>query len=379
MMPLVQGVRWLICALFFLVQPVQAESRAVASGSQSGAESSDAGLPPRRLSDRAELERIIEMYMAGDYEQCSAQLNSFLDFDKGGSFQDVRVIEKARLYYSTCTLMLGDRQRARSSLLVALQENPLMPSPDSLTFPPPLVSLFLEVRDEVQQLISEREREQVAQLRRENEAARRAAEARLLRERALEELATEERVVAKNSRYLAAVPLGVGQFQNGRKSLGAVFLVSEGLLAATALTSGIALNVLTTRARNQGCTTRGCVSRYNNQKDSAHLTLTWSTWGLIGVAALGIAEAQWHFRPERQLDVRKRELPENLQKKTDAPHSSDARSAGDSSDARSAGADAQAWGSGSDDLSARRDRKNKYWPLVAVTQAGAMVGLAGKF
>src|SRR5690606_17697043 len=156
-------------------------------------------------------------------------------------FEDRGIIEKGPLYFASCALLDGHRTKSRRALRAALEENPLMPSPDSLTFPPPVVSLFLEVRDEVQQLIAEREKEQLLQLRRENELARRRAEQREYRERLLEKLAREESVVRQSSRPLATVPFGVGQFQNGHEEVGALFLVSETLLLGTAVPSGIIL------------------------------------------------------------------------------------------------------------------------------------------
>ncbi len=266
----------------------------------------------RRLSDRAELDRVIELYMAGNYEECSSTLESRLSGPEGDQFRDPDVIERGRLYQATCALLLGRQEEARESLSLALQNNPLMQSPDSLTFPPPLVSLFLEVRDEMQQLIAEREREQVAQLRKENERARRKAQERLRREQELEKLAQEERVVAKNSRFIAAIPFGAGQFQNNDVALGAAFLASEAALSVTALTSGIILRVLVAQERKLGCSNELCSQAYNRQTSAAHTTLTVSTWGLLGVAVLGIAEAQWSFEKERDLGVRPRPLPKHL-------------------------------------------------------------------
>lgn len=85
-------------------------------------------------------------------------------------------------------------------------------------------------------------------LRRENELARRRAEQREYREQQLEKLAREESLVASNSRYIATIPFGVGQFQNGDEAVGALFLVSETLLLATATTSGLILEHLTSEA-----------------------------------------------------------------------------------------------------------------------------------
>lgn len=261
------------------------------------------------LSDRAELDRIIELYMSGDYQTCSSELSRLLDPESERKFEDRVIIEKGRLYFASCALLDGHRTKSRRALRAALEENPLMPSPDSLTFPPPVVSLFLEVRDEVQQLIAEREKEQLLQLRRENELARRRAEQREYRERLLEKLAREESIVRKNSRPLATVPFGVGQFQNGHEEVGALFLVSETLLLGTAVTSGIILADLTSKAA-QGIVTDQ--ERYNNQKHTAYRTLTWSSWAFVGVAALGILDAHLRFEPERRLSSRPRQLPPEI-------------------------------------------------------------------
>lgn len=260
-----------------------------------------------RLSDRAELEQIIELYMAGQYADCSSQLADFLNPKGKSPFKETRVIEQGRLYYASCTLLQGRRDVARRALRSALEENPLMHSPDSLTFPPPVVSLFLEVRDEVQQLITESEKEQVVRLRRENELARRRAEQREYREREFEKLARKEFVVAKNSRYLAAIPFGVGQFQNGNNVLGGAFLAGESLLLVTAVSSGLILADLTSKVA-VGIE----VEPYNRRTRTAYDTLTWSSWALLGTAALGILEAQLSFKPERRLEERKRTLPREL-------------------------------------------------------------------
>lgn len=269
-----------------------------------------------RLSDRAELEQIIELYMAGQYADCSDQLADFLNPKGKAPFKDTRAIEQGRLYYASCTLLQGKRDVARRALRSALEENPLMHSPDSLTFPPPVVSLFLEVRDEVQQLITESEKEQVVRLRRENELARRRAEQRAYREREFEKLARKELVVAKNSRYLAAIPFGVGQFQNGNNVLGGALLAGESLLLVTAVSSGLILADLTSKVA-VGIE----VEPYNRRTRTAYDTLTWSSWALLGTAALGILEAQLSFKPERKLGERKRKLPPELETEPEPPRS----------------------------------------------------------
>ncbi len=266
--------------------------------------------PPTRLrlSDGAELDRIIELYMAGDYQRCSGELSGFLSPSNLDRFTDPNVIERGRLYYSTCSLLLGDRESARQGLRAALEENPLMPSPDSLTFPPPLISLFLEVRDEVQQLIADREREQVLRLRRENEIARRKAEERRSREEQLEELASHETVIKKNSRFIASLPFGAGQFQNQNPALGSVFLVGQSAAVISAITA-LSIRLAIENRKERQAPER---EAYNRQTLAAYQTMKWSVYTGLGLYALSVLEAQLSFKAEIKIQSRKRALPPEL-------------------------------------------------------------------
>lgn len=280
-----------------------------------------------RLSDSAELDRIIELYMAGEYETCTNELSAFLDPSSDDAFDDSAIIERGRLYYASCALLSGRRERARATLREALEANPLMPSPDSLTFPPPLVSLFLEVRDEVQQLISAREEEQLAELRRKNREAETKARQRLRREAELVELAQEEAVIARNSRIVASLPFGAGQYQNGNKNLGHFFLVSEIVLVAGFATSAIVLSDLAAQraASIDGSGPRLAPADFAQKRDAAFTVAAASSWLLLGVASAGILEAHLSFKKERRLENRRRPLPAHLRPEESVATDSSAR------------------------------------------------------
>lgn len=280
-----------------------------------------------RLSDGAELDRIIELYMAGEYEACTGELSGFLGPKSEDAFDDPAVIERGRLYYASCALLSGRREQARAALRDALEANPLMPSPDSLTFPPPLVSLFLEVRDEVQQLISAREEEQLAELRQKNREAETKARQRLRREAGLVKLAQEETVIAKNSRIVASLPFGAGQYQNGNKNLGHVFLVSELALVAGLATSAIVLSDLGAQraASLDGSGPKLAPADFAQKRDAAFTVAIASSWLLLGVASVGVLEAQLSFKKERRLETRTRPLPAHLRPEESAGVDTSAR------------------------------------------------------
>lgn len=268
--------------------------------------------PSRRLSDSAELDRAVTMYLGGDYVACAVHLGELLRPGAERPIQDPFLRERARLYYSTCLLFSDEREAAREPLREALQDNPLMSPPDSLTFPPPVVSLFLEVRDEMQQLIKSEEENQLNVLRAEAAEARRRAEERRKRLEELERLAAQETVVVQAPRWLMHVPFGVGQFQNGDRALGWTFLVSESLLAATAMGSGLVLFDQYRQAVEQDPLRPLSPDELNRNTRAAYGTMMVSSWAFVAVALAGIVEANVNYVPERK-ETRERSLPRHLQ------------------------------------------------------------------
>lgn len=291
-LPCRQAAAWVVLASLGLGAPCHAEEPKRGAGFDG------------QLSDRAELDRIIDTYHSGQYEVCVAQLEPKLADDDDARFTDIFVIERGQLYMASCALLAGDQPRAREVLVSALERNPLMAPPDSLTFPPPVVTLFLEVRDQIQGLIAEREQQEI---RRQQEAAQRTRDrelARREREKRLIELASEETLVTPNRRVVAFLPFGAGQYQNGQASLGDFFLVTEVGLGVIAASSGLILANLYASGLEQ--TPREAES---SSFEAAHAVLTVSTWTLLGVTAIGIVEANWNYRPFRTLGTRKRPVP----------------------------------------------------------------------
>lgn len=273
---------------------------------------------PRRMSDAAELERVIDLYLSGQYERCIDALNPWIDERSAQVFVERPILERGRLYFASCAVLSGHTDRAREVLQWALESNPLMASPDSLTFPPPVIALFLEVREEVQALISRKEQEQIERLLRENEQERQRVAERKKREIELARLAEEQPIIVQSSRTVAWLPFGAGQYQNGDENLGHVFLVSEILMAGTAATSaGILLDLYIKgieSLKERRNIAPGEVSKF----EAAHTVMTISTLSLIGTMALGIVEANLNFKERRVVGVQKRKLPAHLTTEEDA-------------------------------------------------------------
>lgn len=319
------GVRRLVVALGLVVA---AGSWSSGARAEEGA-AAPADAPPRRMSDAAELERVVELYLSGQYDACLEQFAGLLDVSKPTAFTDAPTLERGRLYSASCAVLSGRLDAARGFLKAALDANPLMPTPDSLTFPPPLVGLFLEVREEVQQLILARERDQVERLRKQAERVRAEEEARALRERELIRLAEQEEVRVRASRVIASLPFGAGQFQNGNSTLGTVLLVAEGALAVTAATSAAVLLQLYSDELRQAyppplpsedesgsssessstSVPRGTFTSADAATfRSTFMVMSISTTAFGVLAALGLLEAHLAFQEERVVERRRRPL-----------------------------------------------------------------------
>jgi hypothetical protein len=266
---------------------------------------------PARMSDEAELAQVVSLYEAGKYAQCAEALSKHLDKNAEERLRDADVIANARIYQAACLIGSGRSDEADAPLRAAILADPQMKPPDSLVFPPPVVERFLRVRETLHEAIRRSELGRVEVARREADERALKEKAKDARVRALEELATREVVTVRNRRWIAVIPFGAGQFQNGKSELGWALLTSEVALGATALTALAMQTHFTLEAH-----------RLKNPSNNAVLE-TWNTlldvsaWGFIGVAALGILEAQLSFVPERR-EIRRRPIPPELRRKESA-------------------------------------------------------------
>jgi hypothetical protein len=264
-----------------------------------------------RLNDAAELARVVSLYEAGKYGDCADALSHLLTGESAHPFRNPDVIENARIYHAACLIGGGQTQLADEPLRAAIRQNPQMKAPDSLLFPPQVIDRFLRVRQTMFDVIKRAEDDRIKQA--QELAAQQ--EARAKRERArvagLERLAQEETVSTPRSRWLALVPFGVGQFQNGDKPLGYVFLSSEVLLAATTLTAlGVETHlVLATSQLDKPDPSN------NTRNQNWKTALEYSSYAWLGVSLIGIVEAQISFQPE-QRQIKKRPLPPQLRPET---------------------------------------------------------------
>jgi hypothetical protein len=268
--------------------------------------------PYERLSDEAELARVVSLYEAGKYAECSSEIERLLDPLGKAPLKQASIVENARVYWAACQIGAGRPEAAEAPLRAAIHENPTMKPPDSLIFPQPVVQLFLKVRDSLVNEIRAAEQARIKQAQAEARLREQALERDRSRMRALEKLAQQESVVVKNRRILSFVPFGVGQIQNRQETLGYALMVSEAALLGVSLASVIVQSRLVAQAdQTQREGNRVIVEDLNDTIRGWGIARTVTFWTFSAVAVGGILQAQLEYVPEYR-ETRTRPLPPEL-------------------------------------------------------------------
>lgn len=222
---------------------------------------------------------------------------------------------ESRKYLAASYLFAGEPERAEEQFERLLRQDPDYEL-DPVVFPREVHEVFASVRE---RLSEERQREE--ETRREQLGAERERRRELDRQRRrieqLEEIARTEVVREENSRWIATIPFGVGQFQNGHRRLGLTLAIAEGVMAATSITTFLLhRSVLAT---DLGPPPDGC-SREDadfctrlGQREKAYRYTNWASSGLfVGLALVGILDAHLRFVPHTER-TRRREVPPEVQ------------------------------------------------------------------
>jgi hypothetical protein len=257
------------------------------------------------LDTSAALDRARSFYQIGSYDQCAEAYAQLLPDDQPPTPR-AAALEQARTTYAACLLALGKREAADRQLRAAMKQNPLMASPDPIVFPAQVRDLFFQVKSDFLEEVQRAQDEQLREARLQEEAKARRALLERQRVQALERLARQETLIHRNQRWIAALPFGVGQFQNGQNVLGALFLTTEGALLAA--TIGGAAWQLRIHSDAKGGRDVQDPDAINGTLTLAHNVELWAGAGFFLLAGIGILEAQLNFSEEVSLGTRERVL-----------------------------------------------------------------------
>lgn len=257
-----------------------------------------------RANDFEDFEAARSAYESADYAVAAQR------FEKLGGGDTPRLTNRsllleAKKYLGASYLFIGKLQLAEAELerLLRLDAQYIL---DPLAFPEEVQRLFSRVKarlDSERRVAEEEQRREQDRLSRKEIERIEGEQKRWAR---LTALAQEERVLQQRSRWIALMPFGIGQVQNGHASLGAILAVSEVSVLLVSLVSwGVHENL---RGQSPDADQRDeynlteRVSRYTNQV----------SLGLFGVIAItGIIDAQVRFEGD-SARMRKRVLPQDL-------------------------------------------------------------------
>lgn len=263
-------------------------------------------VPVARADDYDDFEAARRAYVAQRYDDARERFEALV----GGQVPRISsrpLILESRKYLGASYLFLGRVKDAEQQfdLLIRMDSAYEM---DPLAFPKEVIEAFERARERTNRIL-----EEAARQRREQEEEARRAEAKEIVEKQarmlrIRELATTETVETENSRIVAMIPFGVGQFQNRHDSLGTGLVISEGLLAVTSIVSFFLHESLRNEMPNEA--DRGDAEAL---RDGFKLTNWISTGALVALAIVGIADAQLRFVPVFK-ETRTRVLPGELER-----------------------------------------------------------------
>ncbi|MGB5810235.1 MAG: hypothetical protein WBG86_06875 [Polyangiales bacterium] len=212
---------------------------------------------------------------------------------------------EARKYLGATYLFLDEPAKAREQFRRVLEEDPDYEI-DPVAFPEAVVQSFQEVKAQAD--IARAEREALEAAREKDDRIEELQE--LIRQQQrieeLELLARTETVERVNSRWIAALPWGIGQFQNQNRRLGIMFAVMESAFLVSSIATFIGHNAL--RDENPNADD---IDRARRVEKALRIGNWVSVAGLLSFYVAGVVEAQVRFRPVVR-STRERDLPDDV-------------------------------------------------------------------
>ncbi len=238
-------------------------------------------------------------YEAGEYEEAVSRFEKVFD---AGLNNPALILECHKLL-AVSYLFVGDNEAAERHFAKLLTISPDYVL-DPMMLPIAVIDFFTNVKRKNQEKLDALARVRAA------EEERRIAQEEARREAEIERLTRNvylERTYEKNSMFVAFVPFGAGQFQNGHILKGALFLSSELLLTAGAVTTFFLHESLRKQANETFDSPEERESAEQLEK-GYRLANQASIVGLSVLVVTGIIDALYNFESEK---VTWKKVPEN--------------------------------------------------------------------
>jgi hypothetical protein len=262
--------------------------------------------PAARADAAADLEKAHNAYVARQYDEAEMRLRALLDA-KTGTLVDPDKVADARMYLAATLIAEKKTEEANGLLEQLLTDRPDY-QPDPLRVSLEAIDALTDARTRIRDKLSALQAEKVRKAQEEKAKIEGERLRQQVRLEQLEELASTEIVEHTNSRLLAMVPFGAGQFQNGQTALGWTFLLSEGALAVGSGIGAGSWYYYVQQAEAQTNIQNGTASKYNQLAQTSSYVGDSLFAGFALVALIGVVHAQLTFVPET-VETRKRPLP----------------------------------------------------------------------
>ncbi|MFW2389482.1 MAG: tetratricopeptide repeat protein [Polyangiales bacterium] len=259
---------------------------------------------PVAADELSDFESARRQYDKQNYPKAARALESLVGGAVPRAANPVVRIE-ARKYLGATYLFLGKKEAAREQFRRLLEEDPDYDI-DPVAFPGAVVQTFQEVQAEFARERAHRDARDAARQQRERSEEVEQLIVQQQRIKMLEELAATETVEKQNSRWIAAIPFGAGQFQNGDRKLGIMFATVESALLAASIATFIGHNSL----RDENPSPEE-IDRARRVEKALRIGNWVSVGAFLSFAVAGVVEAEVRFKPVIRT-TRKRELPNEL-------------------------------------------------------------------
>jgi tetratricopeptide (TPR) repeat protein len=255
---------------------------------------------------RAELEKARASFVARSWTDAEERLRTLLD-PRTGTLKERPLISQARMYLGATLLALGKKDEAKESFEKLVLDDPTF-EPDPLSFPGEAINTFIDVRSSLLEQIktASQNAARLAEEKRAREEAEREAE-RVWLER-VKEQAGEEKITVRNSRIVASLPFGAGQFQNGQLVLGGVFLGAQAVAVGGTIVTYAMYRYARGRENEELAGDLRLAPQWHQRAEDLRVANLAFAAGFLGTAALGIVHAHLSFVPEHA-QKRPRDLP----------------------------------------------------------------------
>lgn len=264
------------------------------------------GATPAFADGRAELEKARASYLARNWGEAEERLRVLVDPVTG--LKERALVSQARMYLGATLLAQGKREAAVEVFEKLVLEDSTF-EPDPLGFPGEVINTFIDTRAQ----LAERIKNQAVTLAKLEAERKAREEAEREKQRRWLELvkaqAQEEKITVRNSRLVACLPFGAGQFQNDQPSLGWIFLGTEAaLVIGTAITLPMHFYARERREHYVDTQDIDLAVQWDQRADQIQTANLILAGAFVAITGVGILQANVVYQPQRE-ERKKRDLP----------------------------------------------------------------------